>query len=286
MKALIISLKLILLAGTLFVLSACSFKTLYNNIDWVLAGMVDDYVTLSDQQEVDVEQQIKNLLKWHRKTQLSIYARDLKQIKEYTQLGLSDENIEITFNKFLGYWVAVRDRVSPEMAELFISLNEKQRLELFKRFDEQNKEIDEDFAESNVEEHRSKYADSLVDNFSDWVGELSSEQEALLERWSEKFKPIHVERMKSRNSWQTVLKDILSNEQSRDEEKIAQIIDLINKPEKVQTKEYKQQLSYNAKQIKALVLAFGETVSNEQKKHLAERLDHFSTIFLELAAEK
>ena len=148
----LISFKLFVLASMVLVLSACGFKTLYNNTDWVLAGMVNDYITLTEEQEADVEKRIEQLMKWHRKSQLTIYSEDLKEIKKYTQQGLDDENTEIIFAKFLSYWHALRDRISPEMAELFLTLDEKQKVELFNTLDEQNKEITEEYAETTEAE--------------------------------------------------------------------------------------------------------------------------------------
>ena len=280
------SFKLFLLASTVLVLSACSFKTLYNNADWVLAGMVNDFITLSDEQETDVEKRIEQLMQWHRKSQLPIYSEDLKEIKKYTQEGLTDESAEIIFAKFLSYWHALRDRISPEMAELFLTLNEKQKKELFETLEEQNKEMQEKFAESTEEERLEKGGDKMVDNFTEWNGELSSEQEALLRSWPEKFKPVHEDRAKFRLAWQAGLKEILFNDSLSKEQEREQLLQLINNPEDYQTEEHKAKLVYNSKQVKALMLAFGETVTDEQRAYLGKRLDYFSRIFAELAAEE
>ncbi|VAW94002.1 hypothetical protein MNBD_GAMMA21-2011 [hydrothermal vent metagenome] len=282
----LISFKLFLLASMVLVLSACGFKTIYNNADWVLAGMVDDYVTLTEEQESDVEKRIELLMKWHRKSQLTIYSEDLKEIKQYTQQGLNDENTEIIFAKFLNYWQALRDRISPEMAGLFLTLDEKQKVELFKTLDEQNKEIVEESAEITREEMIKNGGDKMVDNFSDWLGELSPEQETLLRSWPEKFKPVEEDRMKFRLAWQAGLKEILFNDELDNEQKNKQLVTLINNPEDYQSDEHKAKLVYNSKQVKALMITFNETITNEQKAHVGERIDHFSRIFAELAVEE
>jgi len=282
----LISFKLFLLASMVLVLSACGFKTIYNNADWVLAGMVDDYVTLTEEQEADVEKRIELLMKWHRQSQLTIYSEDLKEIKQYTQQGLNDENTEIIFAKFLSYWHALRDRISPEMAGLFLTLDEKQKVELFKTLDEQNKEIVEESAEITREEMIKNGGDKMVDNFSDWLGELSPEQETLLRSWPEKFKPVDEDRMKFRLAWQAGLKEILFNNELDNEQKNKQLVTLINNPKNYQSDEHKAKLVYNSKQVKALMITFNETITHEQKAHVGERIDHFSRIFAELAVEE
>ncbi len=279
------ALKLFLLASIVLVLSACSFKTLYNNADWVLAGMVNDFITLSEEQETDVDKRIEQLMKWHRKSQLPIYAEDLKEIKQYTQQGLTDERAEIIFSKFLSYWHALRDRISPEMAELFLTLDEKQKQELFQALEERNKELQEEYTEMTREERLEKGRDKMVDKFTEWNGELSSEQEALLRSWPEEFKSAHQDRMKFRLALQAGLKEILFNDSLSKEQEREQLIKLINNSEDYQTDEHKAKLVYNNKQAKALMLAFSETVTDEQRAYLGERLDYYSRIFTELAAE-
>jgi len=278
--------KLFVLASMLLVLSACGFKTLYNNADWVLAGMVDDLVTMSEEQETDVEKRLEQLIKWHRKSQLPIYSADLKEIKKYTEQGLNDENAEIIFANFLSYWQALRDRVSPEMADLFLTLDDKQKKEILESFEEKNRDIAEEFAETTEAEKIENGGDKMVDNFSDWVGDLSPEQETLLRSWPVKFKSIHEDRMRFRIAWQAGLKKILFNDELSNEQKKEQLVQLINTPEDYQTEEHRQKLVYNSKQVKALMLAFSETITAEQKAHVGERLDYFSNIFAELAVEE
>jgi len=241
---------------------------------------------LSELQEGNVEKQIKKLMTWHRGTQLSIYANDLKQIKDYTQAGLTEANTDAVFKNFLHYWYAVREQVSPEMAELFLSLDGKQRLELYKRLKEKNKELEDEYTKTTAEEKTKISADKMVDNVSDWVGELSAEQETMLRSWPEKFKSLYPERKKFRLAWQAKLKAILANKDISEEEKRAQLINLVNKPETYYSEIQKQNLAYNSNQLKALLIDFDKTVSTEQKTYLAARLDHFSKIFSELAAEK
>ena len=274
----------ILSLSLLLFLSACSIKTIYNNLDWALEGMVDDYVSLSDAQELDVEQRIALLLKWHRETQLTEYVNDLEAIKEFTAKGMDDESAETMFATFMERWNTMKVKVAPDMADLFLTLNDKQINELFVRLEEENEELNEEYNETTEEEKREKGGDKLISNFSDWLGPLSDEQKQILRSWPPRFKSAHADRMEFRKKWQAALREILQSD-SPNSEKRSKLITLAEKPDVYQSEQHKAKLVYNSKQVKELILTFDQTVTTEQKTYLAERLDYFIVNFKELAAE-
>lgn len=268
----------------LLLLSACSIKTVYNNLDWVLEGMVDDYIDLTDTQEEDVDERITQLLKWHKETQLAEYVNDLKEIKIFTAKGIDDESAEIIFAKFMERWTSMKKKVAPEMAALFLMLNNKQIKALFVRLEEENKEIEEEYKQTTEEEKIIEGGAKLVENFSDWLGPLNEEQKALLISWPSRFQSTHENRLVFRAKWQAALKRVLKGDIST-EEKRTRLIALTEKPEDYQSEQYKAQLVHNSKQVKALILTFGPTVTDEQKIYLSERLDYFIRNFEELIEE-
>ena len=275
----------ILVLATLLLLGSCGIKTVYHNLDWVLSGMVNDYVDLTSEQETDVDKRIKLLLKWHQTTQLKLYAEDMRKIKQYTAAGLSDANAEELFNTFMGRWNSLKQKVAPQMADLLLELNEKQIKDLFVTIDEKNQEMNEDFNDMTPAERIEKAQDKLVENFERWLGDLNDSQIAELKTWPAKFTPLHEERMQFRNKWQAALKEVLTSSMS-EAEKRTRLVDIISRPEQFQSETYKQQLVGNTKQVKALILNFDPSVTAQQKKYLAERLDYFISNFEELAAEK
>jgi len=274
----------ILVFVTLLFLSACSIKTVYNNLDWVLEGMVDDYISLSETQEQDVERQVAQLMKWHKATQLTEYANDFKAIKAFTAKGIDDESAEIIFATFMKRWNSMKEKVAPEMADLFLTLSDKQIEELFARLEEENKEVDEKYKETTEQEKIELGGEKLIDSFSDWLGPLNDEQKRVLKSWPQRFKPTHEDRVNFRIKWQAALKQVLVSDEMN-EDKRAQLIAMVETPSDYQSEEHRKKLVYNSKQIKELIITFEHTVTSEQKKHLAERLDYFISNFEELAAE-
>lgn len=269
---------------TLLLLSACSIKTVYNNLDWVLEAMVDDYLSLSDMQEQDVEQRISRILKWHRETQLNLYVEDLKMIKASTSRGLDDESAEAIFAAFMQRWESIKKQFAPNQADVLLTLNQQQIDNLFERLEEENRELIQEINETTAEEKIEKSREKLIRNFSEWLGPLNEDQKQILRSWPPRFKPLDQDRIDFRKKWQAELRDIFKSDQSR-EQKRFRLIELAESPDKFQTEEHKARLVYNSKQVKELILTFDQTVTTEQKAHLAERLDYYIVNFEELAAE-
>lgn len=275
--------RIILSLTTLLLLSACGVKTVYNNLDWVLEGMVEDYVSLTETQELDVEKHVAFIMKWHRETQLTVYIEDLKKIKGYTHKGLDDASTELIFDTLLKRWEGLKGQFAPAMADVLLTLSPQQIEELFIRLNEQNKETDEEYKETSDEEKNVKSGETLISNFEDWLGPLNAEQEQMLKSWPQRFKSAHEDRTVFRKKWQAALKQVIESDLEK-EIKREQLQALILKPDKYQTDEHKQKLIYNSKQIKEMVLTLDQTITEEQRAHLGEEIDYYIVNFEELAA--
>ena len=64
----------IVILTLLTAVAACSFKTVYNRLDYLIPEYVEGMVTLDDVLEEKLEQRTLVLLEWHRNTQLKQYA--------------------------------------------------------------------------------------------------------------------------------------------------------------------------------------------------------------------
>jgi len=277
------SVLLILFAGLFF--SACTVKNTYKQLDWILAGMVEDYVSPSEVQETEVDARIAALLKWHQFTQLNSYIADLKQLQQYTSQGLDAERIDDVFQRFTRSWQAIKQRVAPEMADMFLSLSEAQQTQLFENLATKNQELDEDFKEYSQQQRYQRAGEKLIENVEDWLGELTDEQKEILRSWPPKFKPLHAERMAFRVKWQATLKALLQKPMPVDEKRQS-LINLIESPEVYRSAEHKQNLADNIELAKRLMLIFDKTLSKQQRDFLIERIDQLVASFEELAAEK
>ena len=283
MKKILLNHKYLVFIVLILGISGCSIKTIYNQMDWVLAGLVEDYITLTEQQDADVEQRIAGIIKWHRTTQLAAYSADLKQVKKDTEAGLNYEKIKDFYELLNQRWIALKERIAPDIAALLITLSKEQQLKMFKAIKEKNEEYIEEYVNITQKERNEVIGERLIENFERWLGNLTSEQEAVFWQWVKKFKPVHDDRLEFRRAWQKDLRLILNSDMPA-EEKRKELTELFRNPERFQSQVYKDKLAYNREQSAYLILA--TPLTPEQQKHLFSQIDYYTKNFDELAAEK
>ena len=87
-------LRILVLLLALVAISACSFKMVYNQLDYLIPQYVEDMVTLDDVLETKLEQRTLVLLNWHRKTQLLQYADWLRSVQQQVNDRMTQQQVE------------------------------------------------------------------------------------------------------------------------------------------------------------------------------------------------
>ena len=64
----------VIIVAFVMMVASCSFKTLYNQLDYLIPSYVEGMVSLDSMLEEKVEQRTLVLINWHRNTQLNQYA--------------------------------------------------------------------------------------------------------------------------------------------------------------------------------------------------------------------
>ncbi len=269
----------------IFFVSACTVKTLYKQLDIVLLAFVEDYIDLTEDQMWQVDKQITDLHQWHQYTQLPRYSADLRQLKTYTEQGMTAEQLEGIGTTFVGHWNALKGQVVPIAVDTFVSLDKAQIDALLENMQDKNRDIEKQEQALSDEERLERGQDNLVKNFERWLGDLSSEQTALLNDRAKQFKAIYQGRLEFRRRWQQALASILTQTTSL-AEKRTQLGVLLSEPRSYQSEAYQAGLKHNLNVIKQAILAISPTLTTAQKRHLNERLDELIQAFDELATEK
>ena len=107
-------------------LSGCSVKFIYNQLDWVIPWYLDDYVTFNPAQELLLDQRLDQLLAWHRTDQLPQYANFLEQLAADSQNGLDQLKINTAYQQVQLFANQLIDAASPALVELLSEIDEQQ----------------------------------------------------------------------------------------------------------------------------------------------------------------
>jgi len=169
--------KLLLIAAVVILTSSCSFKTLYNQLDYLIPTYLDEMVSLDDVLEQNLEQRIQLLLNWHRTTQLIEYADWLRRLQQDVTTHLSDKKLLQHIATVETFWDSLLQRINKEMAGILPSLNNEQRKELFASLAEKNQDFNDDYIDVDEKKRVDSYAERIHENYENWLGDLTAEQE-------------------------------------------------------------------------------------------------------------
>ncbi|MGB1263565.1 MAG: DUF6279 family lipoprotein [Cognaticolwellia sp.] len=177
---------LLCLLLTVFV-SGCSFRFVYNHLDWWVNWYLDDYVTLSKQQQQEFDEQFEQLHLWHRKTQLPIYLQQLKQLKTSVNNDINAQQVADNLAQFLQHGQNLLIAAEPKLQPLVFSLSEKQKQQLLQALQENNQERLDDHEALTEHAWLEERADEQKKQLKTWFGKLSKVQKTQVSVMSQNF---------------------------------------------------------------------------------------------------
>ena len=163
-------------------LGSCSTVKLgYNQLDWLVAWQIGRYVELEGPSKARFEQGFAALWQWHRGTQLSVYASDLRELADATQRPLAREQIEGYMRRANDHGARLLDEALPPMARVLAALDDAQVKELLANMAEQRAEDNEEDAERTPEDWARRTSRTM----RRWLGTLTDAQSALIRDWAQ-----------------------------------------------------------------------------------------------------
>jgi CRISPR/Cas system CSM-associated protein Csm2 small subunit len=282
MKRVFFKARYLLLLIVFAAVGGCGIKTIYNQLDWILLGMAEDYIQLTDAQDTDVRQRISKIIAWHQKTQLPLYSQDLLQLKQDKQAGLTHQKLDQFYKTLEMRWRSIKHKMAPEIADVLLTLNKKQQVYLFEVIREKNDEFIEKYVDISQQERNENITERMVESLEIWFGDMNEAQLTFIRQHVEKFKPVSQHRIEFRRAWQKELR-LVMNSSMPNKEKHAELVRLFSKPEVYQSKVYRDNLAFNREQIIKLILDL--PLTKEQDEHFYSHIDDYVISFHELAVE-
>ena len=162
-------------------LGSCStIKLGYNQLDWLAAWQIGRYVELEGPSKARFDEGFAALWRWHRGTQLSAYASDLRELADATQRPLAREQIAGYLQRLSDHGARLLDEALPPMANVLAALDDAQVKELLDNMAEQRHEDNAEDAELTPADWARRTSRSL----RRWFGTLTDEQSALIRDWA------------------------------------------------------------------------------------------------------
>jgi hypothetical protein len=266
-------------------IAACSFKTVYNNLDYLIPEYVEGMVTLDEMLEERVEQRTLVLLDWHRNTQLKPYADWLRSIQQDAGESLTEASVKQRITDAERFWKELSVKLNDEMAQLLPLLDEQQQAELFLNIEDRNEEFREQFVDLDNDERVDDYIERISDTYENWIGELTDEQRYEVEQASSRLLSTADLRLQRRQQWQHGIRQILA-EQDTPANKTARLRLFLAGFEDIDNETMKQKSALNSEVITALTVRISHRMTAAQKSHFINKTGEYIRIFTELAENR
>ncbi|HEX8612758.1 MAG TPA: DUF6279 family lipoprotein [Telluria sp.] len=282
--------RVLCLLAVMAVLTACSgIKLAYNQGDTLLYWWLDAYVDLDSEQAPEVKQDIKELFKWHRQTQLKDYIHILTTAQRQLAGNLSKADLDANYREIMSRTELLAQKALPELTDLALSIKPEQLAHIEKKFEKNNETFRKKFIRGSVEDLQEKRFKKSMEQFDLWFGGFSKEQEVQLRKASD-ARPLNNqlwldERIRRQQKIMTVLRKIDKDNLSK--EAAAPLVQGLIKDmlARTQTPENKQFFDTYTDGTMQMILTAVKIATPEQKAHAQKRMQGWISDFNTLAAE-
>jgi hypothetical protein len=257
-------------------ITGCSSKFGYNNIDWLIYWYMDDYVELTSPQERIFDENVTNILRWHRTHELSKYKRHLVDIRnDIANDALDEKSIYAHLDRGRSHLERVRAEASPQLVGLASELSDDQVTYLFAALENDNRDEEEEIREERQEGELAiieNRIDNITDDLEDEIGRLTKTQKQIISSYAPKFKPTGLMWIEYRRNIQNAARLLFAGRKQNPEfEK--QLLAMMLDTDSYRSEAYKQAREHNRKVFMSLLADIVPTVSDKQKQKLTDRID-------------
>ena len=276
------TIRTLLLGVMILLLSGCSIKFAYNNLDRFVRWQVDDYLDLDRAQKTLLQEQLTELLYWHRKNHLPLYADYLQMLSLRVGDGVDIVLIDAMFEQLTLWGEEVQARALPGAIELLAGLSDEQVAGLPERMEESNEELAEPELDVELQDAQQLWAEDFEDAVERFTGRLDRAQKDYILRRADAYQPERVKWAEYRRRWQSEFMDLLAKRDQR-ELFAAGIEDLITDPEQFQDDELLKISAHNRQLTKEVASHILSNLSDKQADRFSDNLLKLSEDLRELS---
>lgn len=277
--------KAIVILTLITAVAACSFKAVYNRLDYLIPEYVEGMVTLDDVLEEKLEQSTLVLLEWHRNTQLKQYADWLSALQRDMATQLTEQQVEQRITEMDRFWRSLSAKVNDEMAHLLPLLNKEQLDELFMNIDDTNEEFREESVDLNEEQRIEDYVERISDTYQGWIGELTDEQQRNVEQAATELVSTAELRLQRRLQWQHGIREILAEEDTV-QNKTDRLRQFLAGFEDIDDETMKEKSEINRGIIVRLTVQISHSMTEDQQAHFISKTNDYIRMLTELAENR
>lgn len=260
------------LCALIILLASCTFKTVYNNFDYLIPKYIEGMVPLDEFLEDEIDNHVSLFMQWHRETQMKPYAEWMNRVRENAGPNITRNQVEERLTEAEEFWVVMSGRLNESVARVLPKMNEEQRTKLFTSIQEKNDDLREEYIDIPVDERSNYYAEKLVDNYEFWLDELTDEQVNFVKEAAAQQVDTAELRLQRRLQWQKEVQSILDEDLSK-EEQSKKLLLFLQGFQTVDTSKFRKKAQFNREVIIGLTVKVSRSMTRAQLKHFDTKIN-------------
>jgi Family of unknown function (DUF6279) len=278
---------IVLLAATLLLAGGCSmFKLAYNNVDVAINWLLDGYFDLQAEQHALLKARVESLQTWHRKQALPEYIEGLKAAQQRARNPITHDDINWFIDVSMRHYVRLIEQAAPGAADLLVTLSPEQIKAMQNKNARNNKKFTKEHKlDGTPDEQRDARAKRMIEVAEDWVGNLSSEQEARIKQTVREWPLYYSLSIANRERRQRELVSLIQN--YRDASTLGPLLaEWAQNFEQGRAPEYAALAQENKQRTMDLVLQIDRMLTPKQRVHFIDKLQTYIRDFSALSQSK
>lgn len=253
-------------------LSACSgLTTIYYRLDWWAGPYIDDFVELNKNQRAQFQRAFKTLHRQHCERDIPRYIEILSDVRLRGQRnGLTRDYLSKQLDSLRDQWHFAIEEIAPAVASILVTLDAGQIGQLSKNFTRANREYEERYGATAEKRERARRR-AFEKRLRYWLGELTPEQEEMLDHWQQNWAADEALAVASRQRWQSELITLLERSNESVEANIAKW--LREDYRRYRSQEYQAVRKANEALTLDTLAGILATLTSDQKNYFIEAID-------------
>ena len=277
---------------TAFLLAVCAplvscsaVRLAYDNADTAVRFMAPSYFDLNHEQAEELRLRVVQFHQWHRRNELPAYAALMRGASERAGRGITAEDVAWGLSTVRARYRKFAAKAAEDAAPVLVTLAPAQIAALEHRFAENNQKYAKEFLAADDEKRRRAQVKRMLERFRDFAGELTTGQEARIERFVIEHESHVVLRFEDRQRWQHDVVAALKAQHSA-QELGRSLAETFHKPELRRSAEFLREDRRWDEDLGQLIVDLDRTLSSKQRAHVVRRLSDYAEDFAALAGEK
>jgi hypothetical protein len=269
----------LLIITVILILTGCTTKFAYKNLDWIASWYIGDYIQLTEEQEAIIDQKLTIWLAWHKQEELPRYLADLNALtSDISTQQLNLEKLTFHVEAIKQHWQRIKTKLVPDLVLLAPLLSDQQVSYLFEKLAEKNAEQREEIEAVltlSPERQQSDAIKRYKENLTRWLGKPSPEQETLAIDVYSQLQTNDLLWLEYRKSYQVELKKLFE-QPDRGEQFTGKLFQLLSEPEVFRSQELNRTNDKNALNFKLFLLDVTALATEKQREKLVNEINEFA----------